>query len=164
MNTPLFQKYAPAIFTFLTLVFGGLQAASSSGFGVVVSLQFAVLIVTSATTYVLPILTRFRWSGALKTGLEILGVVATVLIPFAVNGSITRDQVLLIAVAVIKALATEFGVQIRTADLSPIAAAKSTGVFDISSLTPLDEATTPDPALVPVDAGSADPGPKHAAV
>lgn len=113
MNTAL-QRYAPSVLTFLVLVVGGLQAAVASGpLTPVVIAQLAILAITSFTTWLVP-LVGGRWRGALKTGLELVGVAITVALPFIATGTITSAEVLLVVVAVIKAGAAELGVQIRT--------------------------------------------------
>lgn len=86
-------------------------------FGIVSDLQLAVMIISSAVVIIVP-LVKATWAGALKTGLDIVGAIVVILIPFIglwVNGApITRDAVVLIIIAIIKAAATEFGVQVRT--------------------------------------------------
>jgi hypothetical protein len=110
------KKYAPGIFSFLTVLFGAVQplvSAGASALNLTTGLQLAVLVASSITTYLVPLLPS-GWQGAAKTGLEVVGVVAAAVIPFGLNGHITQEQLLIVGVAVIKALATEFGVQIRT--------------------------------------------------
>lgn len=129
-GSPL-QRYAPAILSFLVLVIGGLQAAVATGpVTWVVVAQLAVLIVTTATTYLVP-LAPTRWRGVAKTGLELLGVVLVLVIPYIAAGRISSAEILLVVVAVIKAVGTELGVQLRT---DPVVATQAGNVFNITTL------------------------------
>jgi hypothetical protein len=107
-------------------------------FGLISDLQLVALAVSSAVVIVVP-LVHTAWAGALKTGLDLVGAVVVILIPFIalwVNGSpITRDAVVLIIIAIVKAAATEFGVQVRT---------------DWGAATPKALAGAPTVAAVPV--------------
>lgn len=115
MNTTV-QKYAPALLSFVVLVVGGLQAAVAAGpLTWVVLVQLAILTATTASTYLAP-LAGERWRGAIKTGLEILGVVLVLVLPYVALGRITPAEVLLVIVAIIKAAAAQLGVIIRTDD------------------------------------------------
>jgi hypothetical protein len=105
VDSTLIQKYAPTIFSAAITVFGGLQVLVSTGHSLVDILQFVALLITTATTFGL----RGRW----KVGLEVVGVLVVAVLPFAINQQISWPNALLIAVAVVKALATHFGVTIR---------------------------------------------------
>lgn len=113
IDNTLIQKYAPTLFSAAVTVFGGLQVLVSSGHGLVEILQFLTLLVTTVTTYLVPLVDA-RWRGAWKTGLELVGVVVAAVLPFAIAHTLTWANALLIAVALVKALATHFGVTLRT--------------------------------------------------
>lgn len=118
MNNTL-QRYAPSVLSFLVLVVGGLQAAVASGpITWVVVAQLAVLILTTATTWLVPLVDS-RWRGRAKTGLELVGVVLTLALPYIAAGRISAAEILLVVVAVIKAIGTELGVQLRVDPVSP---------------------------------------------
>lgn len=116
MNTTIVKKWAPALLSAAVVLFGGLQVLVSTGHGVVELLQFGTLLVTTVTTTVLPLIDA-RWQGALKTGLEVVGVLIVAVLPFAIDHTLSWANALLIAVAVMKALAAEFGVALRTSNL-----------------------------------------------
>lgn len=107
------QKYSPAIFTFAVLVLGGLQGLLDAPITTVILLQFTALIVGTALTVLFP-LAKGRWAGAFKVGAEVLLTAIALVIPFALAGHITRAQVVLVVIGVVKALATQVGVTIRT--------------------------------------------------
>jgi hypothetical protein len=159
MSTPLtpteasiFQKYAPTIFSALVLVLGGLQALTASHFGIVPDLVFAALVLTTLTT--------FRFTGWWKVGLEVAGVLVAVALPFAITGSLTPANGFLIAVAVVKALATQFGVLIRS-DGEVIDARNAQGVPSVTNITnyaPPVTSEAPAPApLLPAETPQATP-------
>lgn len=134
MNTTL-NRYAPALLSFLVLVFGGLQAAVASGpLTWVVLAQLAVLTLTTATTYLVPLVGE-TWRGKVKTGVELVGVVLVLLLPYIAVGRITAAEVLLVAVAVIKAGAAQLGVIIRTDPVPLVEAPQAGNVFHVTTLT-----------------------------
>lgn len=103
------------VLSFVVVILTAVQGLKD--FGLISDLQLVALAVSSAVVIVVP-LVHTAWAGALKTGLDLVGAVVVILIPFValwVNGSpITRDAVVLIIIAIVKAAATEFGVQVRT--------------------------------------------------
>jgi hypothetical protein len=105
------KKYGVGIASFLVAILTAIQVMNH--FGLVDLLQLAVLVITSFTAYILPLLNK-AWQGGLKTGADILGAAILLVIPFAVAGHITGPQIVLVIIGIIKAAATEFGVQIRT--------------------------------------------------
>lgn len=166
MNTTLAKKWAPALLSAAVVLFGGLQVLVTTGHGVVELLQFATLVVTTVTTTVLPLVDS-RWQGVWKTGAEIVGVVITAVLPFAIDHTLTWANALLIAVAVVKALAAEFGVALRTSNLidarsdtpdtvqsittlEPIAASAAPAATDATSDDGLVNGTTAATAAVPI--------------
>jgi len=107
----IIQKYGVGIFSFLIAVLTAVQVMAH--WGLVDILQLAVIVITGFTAYLLPLVNK-AWQGGLKTGADVLGVLVLLVIPYAVAGHITGPQIVLVVIGVIKALATEFGVQIRT--------------------------------------------------
>jgi hypothetical protein len=103
------------LLSFLIVVLTAVQGMMN--FGLVSDLQLVALIVSSVIVIIVP-LVKLSWAGALKTGLDLVFAGVVILIPFValwVGGApITRDAVMLIIVAIVKAIATEFGVQVRT--------------------------------------------------
>ena len=111
VDSTLLQKYAPTLLSAAVLILGGLQVLVSSGHTLVDILQFVTLVLTSLTT--------FGFTGWWKTALEGAGVVVVAVLPFAIDGTVTWANVLLIVIAIVKALATHFGIILR-ADTAPI--------------------------------------------
>jgi hypothetical protein len=101
----MLQKYMPTILSAALLVLGGLQVLIQTGANLVTILQFVALLVTTATTFQL----RGRW----KIGLEVAGVLVAAVLPFAIDQTFTKANIVLILIAIVKALATHFGIQVR---------------------------------------------------
>lgn len=101
----MLQKYMPTILSAALLVLGGLQVLIQTGANLVTILQFVALLITTATTFQL----RGRW----KIGLEIAGVLVAAVLPFAIDQTFTKANIVLILIAIVKALATHFGIQVR---------------------------------------------------
>lgn len=111
IDATLLQKYAPTLLSAAILILGGLQVLVSSGHTLVDILQFVTLVLTSLTT--------FGFTGWWKTALEAAGVIVVAILPFAIDQTVTWANVLLIVIAIVKALATHFGVVLR-ADPAPV--------------------------------------------
>lgn len=131
------QRYAPSVLSFLVLLLGGVQAAVAVGLSPVAVAQLVVLALTTAATWLVP-LVGGRWRGKVKTGLELLGVAITLALPFIATGTITWADGLLVAVALIKALGAELGVQIRTDKPAPLPVQQVGDVHVVTSLSPAD--------------------------
>jgi hypothetical protein len=101
----MLQKYMPTILSAALLVLGGLQVLIQTGANLVTILQFVALLVTTATTFQL----RGRW----KIALEVAGVLVAAVLPFAIDQTFTKANIVLILIAIVKALATHFGIQVR---------------------------------------------------
>jgi hypothetical protein len=101
----MLQKYMPTILSAALLVLGGLQVLIQTGANLVTILQFVALLITTATTFQL----RGRW----KIGLEVAGVLVAAVLPFAIDQTFTKANIVLILIAIVKALATHFGIQVR---------------------------------------------------
>lgn len=105
-------KYAVALLQFALLLVTSLSVSLQGGFDTVEIVQFGVIAAGAATTFFVPLVSG-KWSGLLKTGLSLLAAVLTAVIPFVVQGFITADQVMLIVLAGLNALASEVGISIR---------------------------------------------------
>lgn len=158
VESATWKKYAPAIFSALIAIGVGSEGLKAVGLNLTSGLQFAALVASTILVFIVP-LTSSKWQGALKTGLEVVSVAATVAIPFIVDGKIDKSQWVLVGVAVLKALATEFGVQIRTdvvdggtVDLSSPSVASITSVPSVSVVPDSSTSTDSDAApVVPFD-------------
>lgn len=145
------QRYAPALLSLAVLLLGGYQALAAAGYGLADVLQFVVLGATTITTFAVPLLAA-RYAGWLKVGLEGVGVLATALIPFVVDGHIDRTQIIVVVIAVIKAFATHWGVTIRT---DPKVATTTTGpasgavVYNVTDVPQIHDGSDLAPADAP---------------
>lgn len=116
----IFQKYAAALLPFFVLVVGASQSVLKDPTNWVVNLTFGILVLGAVATFIVRLVDA-RWQGALKTGISIATAVLSGLLPFVLPGGFDPSaSVPVIIVAVLNVLATEFGVQIRTAD-TPLA-------------------------------------------
>lgn len=130
----IFQKYAAALLPFFILVVGASQTVLHFGADTPMDwnaiITFAIVVLGAVITFIVR-LVDVRWQGALKTGVAIVTTILSALLPFVLPGGFDPNvNVPVIIVAVLNAIATEFGVQIRTT------AVNTSG-------------TTPDPASEP---------------
>lgn len=117
----IFQKYAAALLPFFILVVGASQTVLHFGADQPVDwnaiITFAIVVLGAIVTFIVKLLPSAKWQGALKTGVAILTTILSALLPFVLPGGFDPDvSVPIIIVAVLNAIATEFGVQIRTSD------------------------------------------------
>lgn len=124
----IFQKYATAIFSFAVLAIGGFQAlvavlgaGHTTGQLITSVAVFAVLIVGGIATFGVPLL-EAKWQGAVKTGIALFTTLVAAVLPFATKGHFdVKTDLPLVVLAVLNAIATEFGIQIRLAVPTPVA-------------------------------------------
>lgn len=110
----LFKKYATALLSLFVIVVGALQAAMLDNvFAPDEGGQLLALTAFGVVTFIVP-LTAGLWAGVLKTGASVVGAVATLVVPLILNsGELSAQNWIIIVAAIINALATELGVQIR---------------------------------------------------
>lgn len=108
----LFQKYGAALGSFLVVLLTALSVLPTK-VSVVDILQLVVLLASAIGIYFVPLLSG-KWAAGGKMTVELIGVLVIALIPFFVNGAPSRDQIIIIIIALIKAGATQLGVAIRT--------------------------------------------------
>jgi hypothetical protein len=111
----IFQKYAVAIFSFVTLVLGAVQAEVSMGVTPTATWQVISLGIGGIITFFVP-LVEGKWAGILKTGFSILGAVGALAVPYFLDGDITASGILLVVIGAINVIATQLGVVIRKDD------------------------------------------------
>jgi hypothetical protein len=113
MNSVI-QKYGSGIFSFMFAVLTGLSALQFGQGNLTVSLQVIPIVVTGLVTWIIP-LTKGKWAGGWKTGLDILSVIAVVLLPIVMGNPWPWSKAIwiLVGISILKASATEFGVYIR---------------------------------------------------
>lgn len=130
----IFQKFAAALLPFFILVIGASatvfpKAGEPVNWNAVA--QFAILVLGAIITYVVKLVQDAKWQGVLKTGVAILAAVISSLLPFLLPGGFDPSvSVPIIIVAILNAISTELGVQIRTAEVN-------------------DKGVTPDPVSTP---------------
>lgn len=108
----MLRKYAAAILPALIILLGALQTALADNvIDQVEAGQLIALVAGVVTTYFVP-LSSGRWAGALKTGAAVLAAIATLIVPLIVGFS--WQSLIVVALAVLQALATEIGVHVRT--------------------------------------------------
>lgn len=110
----VFQKYAAALLPFFILVIGASQTVLKLPIDWTAILTFAILVGGAVASFIVPLLTNAKWQGGIKTGIAIFTVVVSALLPFILPGGFKPGASLpIVIVAILNALATEFGVQIR---------------------------------------------------
>lgn len=114
----MIQKYGAALisialvaFAFLKTAFAGDDALDAAEVW-----QLVALVAGAIATFFLP-LVPIGWAGALKTGAAAIAALATAVVPFALQGALTFEQITIIALAVLNALGVEVGVQARASGL-----------------------------------------------
>lgn len=106
------NKYMVALLQVLLLFVAALQAALTDGLITPTEYwQLAGLFVGAVVTYYARILEQ-GWAAALKVGGAVLGALIAAVIPFLTSGW-TPEAAAIVALAVINALATQFGVDMR---------------------------------------------------
>lgn len=111
MSTIL-QKYGASLASFLVVLLTALSVLPTK-VSTVDILQLLVLLASAVGIFFVPLL-RGRWAAGGKMSVELLGVLVITLIPFYVAGTPSREQIIIIVIALIKAGATQLGVTIRT--------------------------------------------------
>jgi hypothetical protein len=103
------------LLSFLVVILTAVQGLKD--FGLISDLQLVVIILSSIVVVIVP-LVKSAWAGALKTSLDLVGAAIVIAIPFIalwIAGTpVTKDAIVLMCIAFVKVLATEFGVQVRT--------------------------------------------------
>lgn len=109
----IFQKYAAALLPFFILVVGASQTVLKDPVEWNAIVTFAILVLGAIISFIVP-LAPTRWQGGVKTSVAIITTVLSAVLPFILPGGFDPSvNVPIIIVAVLNALATEFGVQIR---------------------------------------------------
>ena len=113
MNT-VFQKYAAALLPFVVLIVGASQTIINHPLDWVANLTFGLLVLGAIATYIVKLIPDAAWQGRTKTGIAILTTIIAAVLPFIVPGGFSPSaSIPILIIAVLNALATELGVQIR---------------------------------------------------
>ncbi|PCN48031.1 hypothetical protein Csp2054_09155 [Curtobacterium sp. 'Ferrero'] len=171
MNTFL-SRYSTALLPLAVGVLGILQAAQAAGTGTLLDwqtlTQIGLLLLGTGVVYWLPLVDK-RWQGAAKTGSAIGFAVLSAAVAVVPDGHFTKANAILVITAIVKAVATELGVQIRTDAAKTIDVRDTVGTPIVTSLP---STSLPASDALVVGDGLADPGnssipesdePKHAA-
>jgi hypothetical protein len=108
----IFQKYGAAVASFVVVLLTALSVLPANP-SIVDILQLVVLVASAVGIFFVPLL-KGSWAAGGKMAVELVGVLVIALIPFFVNGVPSREQIVVIIIALIKAGATQLGVIIRT--------------------------------------------------
>jgi hypothetical protein len=108
----MFQKYAAAVISILLTAFAFLKTAFADELDAAELWQLIALVAGAVITFLVPLVPG-KWAGALKTGAAALAAVATAVVPFALQGTLTYEQLSIVALALLNALGVEVGVQAR---------------------------------------------------
>lgn len=107
----ILNKYIVALLQVLLLFVAAFQAALTGGIEPVEAWQLAGLLIGAIVTYYVPVLAT-KWAAALKVFGAILGAAIAAIVPL-VGGVWGASAVTIVVLAIINALATQFGVDIR---------------------------------------------------
>jgi len=111
MSTIL-QKYGSGIVSFLVVLLTAVTLMPSAPSYVDI-FQLVALAASSFVMFLVPLL-KGGWVGGLKVGVELVGVLVVALIPFFALGVPTKEQIVVIVIALLKAASTQLGIIIRT--------------------------------------------------
>lgn len=108
----VFRQYAAALLPAAVALLAALQTALADGLvDQTEAGQLIALFAGVGITYFVP-LAKGPWAGALKTGFAALAAIATLIIPLLVG--FTWQSLVIFALAILQAIATEIGVHART--------------------------------------------------
>lgn len=108
----MFQKYAAALVSIALAAVVFLQSAFADSLDVAEVAQLVAIVAGAIITFLVPLLGG-SWAGGLKTGAAIIAAAATAVAPFLLTGTITPEQWMVVALAVLNVLGVELGVQAR---------------------------------------------------
>jgi len=109
---PVLHKYLAALLHISIVLVTSVTAAFDQPFTLTSVIQIATLVAGSIVTYLVPLLGS-GWQSAIKTGVGLLTAAVAALTPLLVNGSITPQNIFVVIGAVLAALGTELGVNVR---------------------------------------------------
>lgn len=128
MNT-VFKKYGAGIAGFLIVILTAVGNVKE--FNLVTVLQLLALFLSTLISVGIIGLLPGKWPGVGKTLVDLGGAAIALILPYAISHGITWNEIILVVIGVIKAAATEFGVQIRT---DSITVGSAEQVLDVKAL------------------------------
>lgn len=108
----ILNKYLVALLQVAVLFLAALQAALVNGLTETEAWQVAGLLVGAIVTYYVPIL-KGPWAAGLKVGGAALGAVIAAIVPLLGGWDNLFANLTIILIALVNALATQFGVDVR---------------------------------------------------
>jgi hypothetical protein len=164
----LLKRYAPALLPFAVAVAGIFTALGDANLGALTDwrtwAQVVIVLVTTAAVYLLALLPT-GWRGAFKVGAPIVATLLTAAVAAVPTGEpLNKANLVLIATALFKIVATQLGVAIRLepVKLDAVNAQGGTLVGTLSALSTHDALTEGDGLSDPRNAAASD-APKHLA-
>lgn len=110
-----FKRFAASLLPFLVLVLTAFTVIPETAYVEPATwIQFASLVVANAVALLVP-LADGKWRGLYKTGGTIVVAILGAVLTFLIQGEFTVANVVLVVIAGLSALASEIGVQVRTA-------------------------------------------------
>lgn len=134
------SRFLAAFLSFALTLVGALVTIPSGALNWQAGVQLVILGISTAVVLLLPLAPSAQWQGILKTGAAVVLAVLNGLTPLLLGGKYDHTTIGLIVLAGLQAVASEIGVQVRTA---PLIDATKTNVV-----------TTLAPASTPTVAGS----------
>ena len=108
----MIQKYGAALVSIALAAVVFLQSAFADDLDAAEVAQLVAIVAGAVITFLVPLLSG-PWAGGLKTGAAIAAAAAAAIAPFLLTGTITPEQWMVVALAVLNALGVEVGVQAR---------------------------------------------------
>ena len=108
----MIQKYGAALVSIALAAVVFLQTAFADRLDIAEVAQLVAIVAGAVITFLVPLLSG-AWAGGLKTGAALLAAAATALAPFLITGTISPEQWMVVALAVLNVLGVELGVQAR---------------------------------------------------
>lgn len=111
MNSSPLAKYAPALIQ-IAIVLVGAFAQITGRITITDALQLIPLVANAFLVYLVPLFGAAMRSGW-KTGVAVIGALATSAVPLVATGHITGAQIAIVLLAGLQVLGAHIGVQIR---------------------------------------------------
>jgi hypothetical protein len=163
----LLKRYAPALLPFAVAVAGIFTALGDANLGALTDwrtwAQVVIVLVTTAAVYLLALLPT-GWRGAFKVGAPILATLLTAAVAAVPTGEpLNKANLVLIATALFKIVATQLGVAIRLEPVKIDARATPAGAVPVITALGVHDALTEGDGLSDPQNATTPDAPKHLA-